>query len=133
MKKDIIFILIGAVIVVAAGVWYFSAATSTPPAESPSKTLTAQVTYTCNDNKTIQASFYKGEQIPVEPGQPPIPTGSVGLVLSDGRTFDLPQTISADGSRYANSDESFVFWSVGDNAIVLENNAEKDYKGCVVK
>ncbi|HTW97059.1 MAG TPA: MliC family protein, partial [Candidatus Methylomirabilis sp.] len=69
----------------------------------------------------------------VAPGEPPIPTGSVKIVLSDGRNFDLPQTISADGSRYANSDESFVFWSVGDGALVLENNAEKDYTGCVVQ
>jgi len=62
----------------------------------------------------------------------PIPSGSVELVLSDGRTFSLPQTISADGVRYANSDESFVFWSTGDEALVLENGEEKEYKNCVV-
>lgn len=63
---------------------------------------------------------------------PPIPSGSVKIILSDGRTFNLPQTISADGGRYANSDESFVFWSKGDGAMVLENNIEKNYMGCVV-
>ncbi len=62
----------------------------------------------------------------------PLPSGSVKIVLSDGRNFDLPQTISADGGRYANSDESFVFWSKGNGALVLENNVEKSYIGCVV-
>lgn len=90
----------------------------------------AQVTYICNGGKTIEAVFYKGESKPVEPGQPPIPSGSVKIVLSDGRNFDLPQTISADGGRYANSDESFIFWSKGDGALMLENNVEKNYTGC---
>ena len=95
-------------------------------------TLITQVTYICNGDKTIEAAFYKGETKPVEPGEMPIPSGSVKIVLSDGRSFDLPQTISADGGRYANNDESFVFWSKGDSATILENNIEKDYKGCIV-
>jgi membrane-bound inhibitor of C-type lysozyme len=104
-------------------------ATFTPlPAKSP----IVQATYLCNGDKTIDVAFYKGEFKPVKPGEPPIPSGSVKIVLSDGRTFDLPQTISADGSRYANSDESFIFWSKGDGALVLENNVEKNYTGCVV-
>jgi membrane-bound inhibitor of C-type lysozyme len=65
------------------------------------------------------------------PGQPPIPTGVVSLRLSDGRALDLGQTISADGARYANPDESFVFWSKGDGALVLEKGVEKTYIGCV--
>jgi len=68
----------------------------------------------------------------VEPGQMPIPSGSAEIVLSDGRSFNLPQTISADGGRYANSDESFVFWSKGNGALVLENNVEKNYIECVI-
>ncbi|MFH1245566.1 MAG: MliC family protein, partial [Candidatus Omnitrophota bacterium] len=95
-------------------------------------TLITQVVYICNGNKKIEAAFYKGETKPVEPGEMPIPSGSVKIVLSDGRNFNLPQTVSADGGRYANSDESFVFWSKGDTVLVLENNAEKDYVGCVV-
>jgi len=95
-------------------------------------TLIVQVTYICNGSKTIEVAFYKGETKSVELGEMPIPSGSVKIVLSDGRNFDLPQTISADGGRYANNDESFVFWSKGDGAIILENNIEKDYKGCIV-
>jgi len=96
------------------------------------KYLIAQVMYICNNNKTINASFYKGKTKLVKPGEPPIPSGSMKIVLSDGRSFDLPQTISADGSRYANTDESFIFWSKGDGALVLENNIEKNYRGCIV-
>jgi membrane-bound inhibitor of C-type lysozyme len=92
----------------------------------------AQATYLCDGGKTIQAAFYKGEEHAVEPGQPPVPSGSVKIVLSDGRSFDLAKTLSADGGRYANADESFVFWDKGDTALVLENGAEKDYKGCLI-
>jgi len=102
------------------------------PAQSQPSTLTAEAAYICNAGKTIDAAFYKGEEKPVQPGQMPTPTGSVKIKLSDGRNFDLPQTISADGSRYSNSDESFVFWSKGNGALVLENNVEKNYTGCIV-
>jgi len=96
------------------------------------KSPIAQATYLCDGGRTIQAAFYKGEEHAVEPGQPPVPSGSVKLVLSDGRNFDLAKTLSADGGRYANADESFVFWDKGDTALVLENGAEKDYKGCLI-
>jgi len=137
--KFVLIIVILAVIIGAGALWY--AKIQEEPYQSVENTnnkgvqnlsLTAQATYNCNGGKTIQAAFYKGEPKPVEPGQPPIPTGSVKLILSDGRRFDLPQTISADGGRYANSDESFVFWSKGDGALVLENGVAKDYQGCLV-
>ncbi len=108
---------------------------SSPSSQSspsaPSSSPIAQATYNCNDGKTVGASFYKGESKTVQPGEMPVPTGSVKIVLSDGRSFDLPQTISADGGRYANADESFIFWSKGDGAIVMENNVES-YTGCVL-
>ncbi len=132
MKKNLIFILLIVIIIAGAGIWYINNKGNKSPSPSPSPSPIAQVTYICNGDKTIDAAFYKGEQKQVEPGEMPIPSGSVKIVLSDGRNFDLPQTISADGSRYANSDESFVFWSKGDTALVLENNAEKDYIRCVV-
>jgi hypothetical protein len=37
----------------------------------------------------------------------------VELMLSDGRSLSLPQVMSASGARYANKDESFVFWNKG--------------------
>jgi membrane-bound inhibitor of C-type lysozyme len=96
-------------------------------------TLINTVLYSCNGGKTINTAYYQGEnKPPAGPDMPPIPGGSVVLNLSDGRNMTLNQTISADGARYANPDESFVFWSKGEGALVLENNQEKSYIGCIV-
>ncbi len=132
MKKNLIFIIVILIILAGVGIWYASQNGEEDLSPSPSPSLIAQVTYLCDDDRTIEAAFYKKEEESVEPGEQPIPSGSVKLVLNDGRSFDLPQTISADGGRYANSDESFIFWSKGDTAFVLENNIEKYYTGCVV-
>lgn len=103
------------------------------PAPVPKVKPIAVVSYSCKDSKTIDAEYYKGTPPPVVPGQPPIPGGSIHLKLSDGRAMTLPQTTSADGSRYANKDESFIFWDKGDNALVLENNEQKSFVECVLK
>ena len=124
MKKYLI--IISFLAILGAGARYYFANTSA------SQTLITRAMYICSDNKTIDAAYYRGAVIPVKPGEPPIPTGSVSIKLSDGRNLRLLQTISADGARYANSDESFVFWSKGDGALVLEKGAEKNYTGCVV-
>jgi len=126
MKKNSIVIFIIAIVIVGVGVWYFGINKNLP------LSLITQVDYSCNNNKTINAAFYKGEEKAVQPGEMPIPSGSARIVLSDGRNFDLLQTISADGARYANSDESFIFWSKGDGALILENDEEKDYVGCMI-
>lgn len=132
MKKNLVLILLAIIIIagVGIGIWYTAQgkkSSSALPAQPP----VAQATYICNGDKTIEATFFKGESKSIEPGQPPILTGSVKLVLSDGQKMDLSQTISADGGRYANSAESFVFWNKGDGALVLENGVENNYKGCV--
>ncbi|MBN9023451.1 MAG: MliC family protein [Rhizobiales bacterium] len=76
------------------------------------------VTFDCKDDKNIEATFYPDK---------------VSLVLSDGRTMDLPQTMSGSGIRYANEDETFVFWSKGDTAFVTEGADEKEtFSDCVV-
>ena len=93
------------------------------------KADTTRVHYQCDDAKTIDAVFVSGDHAPT--GDPPRPTGHVTIALSDGRTLTLPQTLSADGVRFANADESFVFWLKGDGALVLEHNQEKSYIGCV--
>lgn len=51
-------------------------------------------------------------------------------MLSDGRRFDLAQTLSADGARYATPSGAFVFWSKGNGAFVLEHG-RRTYAGCV--
>ena len=81
------------------------------PAES------IRATFHCDGGKSIVAVFENGAQ------------ASVHLTLSDGRQLALPQARSADGARYANADESFVFWNKGNTAIV-EERGRTTYSGC---
>jgi membrane-bound inhibitor of C-type lysozyme len=53
----------------------------------------------------------------------------VELTLSDGRKLALPQAVSASGARYANADESVVFWNKGRTAFV-EEAGKQTYTGC---
>ena len=95
------------------------------------KTPIAVASYFCDAHKTIIASYYDGESKPAPSvDQPPTPGGSVSVVLSDGRTMTLHQTISADGGRYANSDESIVFWNKGRGVMFTEGNTQT-YTGCI--
>jgi len=73
--------------------------------------------FECPNDKSIAAVFYPSNH-------------SVNIVLSDGRKLSLPQTISASGARYANSDESFVFWNKGNTAFIEEGNTTT-YQDCV--
>ncbi len=144
MKKNIWIIVIIAIFCVGAVAWYAGRRNSAGPAEEiPSsqtelpeqnaageQTFIARAVYVCDGGKTIAASFYEGEPVFIEPGQMPIPAGSVKIVLSDGRNFDLPQTISASGARYANENESIIFWNKGDAVMIFENGGEKDYTNC---
>src|SRR5262245_30436395 len=83
-------------------------------AENP----TAKAKFACHGGKTIMAGFYPS---------------SVKLKLSDGRSLTVPQAMSGSGARYANADESFVFWNKGDTAFITEGNPEKQtYADCVV-
>jgi membrane-bound inhibitor of C-type lysozyme len=41
---------------------------------------------------------------------------------------------AASGARYANKDETFVFWNKGDTAFVTEGKDGKEtYSGCATK
>lgn len=90
-----------------------------------------EIDYICSGNKTINAKFYKGEDIIVEEGQPPVPSASVSLVFDNGDTQTLDQDVSASGVRYINENQDFVFWTKGNSAMVLENNEPTDYVGCI--
>jgi membrane-bound inhibitor of C-type lysozyme len=88
---------------------------TTAPAFAEDAVATA--TFRCADGKSIEATFYADE---------------VTLTLSDGRKLALPQVTSGSGARYANGDETFVFWNKGDTAFVTEGSDEKlTYKDCV--
>ncbi len=62
-------------------------------------------TYACDGGKQIQATY--GDE-------------NVHVMTSEGKDLILPHTRSADGGRYANSNESFIFWSKGNGAFVME-------------
>ncbi|MEN9649749.1 MAG: hypothetical protein RL094_716 [Candidatus Parcubacteria bacterium] len=88
--------------------------------------------YSCDKDMALTASYYDASStVAVKTGQKPVPTGSVKIALDDGRSFTIAQTISASGVRYANADESFVFWSKGKGVMILEQGQEKEYKNCV--
>lgn len=130
---------IAVVLVLALGVWLSLHLGQTAPTSLGSSI--GVVSYSCDQGKTISAEYFKGTDKPGQNGGPPEPGGAVKLELSDGRNLTLKQTISADGARYSDGDpasrlgqggaETFVFWSKGNTAVVLENNEEKSYLGCI--
>ncbi len=71
--------------------------------------------FECDREKALKAEFLEG---------------SVRLALSDGRVLNLPQTVSADGARYANTDGSFVFWNKGIIAFIEESGSQT-YESCL--
>ena len=72
----------------------------------------------CAEGKSIDAIFVDAT------------ASSVRLTLSDGRKLSLPQARSGSGARYANGDESFVFWNKGNTAFV-EEGGKTTYADCV--
>jgi membrane-bound inhibitor of C-type lysozyme len=86
---------------------------------APSEVPVSINTFSCEQGKTIGAVFYSDK---------------VALTLSDGRKMTLPQATSASGARYANADESFVFWNKGNTAFISEGKTEpqaQSYQNCV--
>ena len=74
--------------------------------------------FACAEGKSIDATFVNGT------------ASSVRLTLSDGRRLSLPQARSASGARYANGDESIVFWNKGNTAFI-EEGGKTTYADCV--
>ncbi len=64
--------------------------------------------YKCDEEKALKAEILDR---------------GVRLLLSDGRQISLPQTVAASGTRYANTNESFIFHTKGSSAFVEENGA----------
>jgi len=85
----------------------------------PTRTPSLEANFTCNDNKSLEVAFYNEGDFP-----------SANLVMSDGTSVLLYQVESASGARYANSDESIVFFNSGNEAFV-EENGEMSYEDCV--
>jgi len=90
----------------------------------------ASVDYRCDGGRTLAAQYFNGP-LRTAPDGRPIPGGRVDLVLGDGRRLSLPQTLSGSGIRYADADETVVFWSKGDGAFLEEGPAQAvSYANC---
>ena len=84
-------------------------------AEKATGSIINSVTFSCAGNKTIQVLFFDDK---------------AEITLSDGRHMLLLQAISASGARYANTDESFVFWNKG-NTVFIEECQKITFKDCI--
>lgn len=103
-----------------------------PSSTYPNQAFITSVTYHCDHNKQITASYFSGPQRPVRLGHIPQPTGSVHVSFDEHPPQKLNQTISANGVRYANTDESLVFWNKGNTALIMRNNSmDLTYTHCL--
>ena len=118
-----VIILIGIFLI---GLYFGHSSVALAPQPAPRATSTVTVatstlitgaTFICPNHSYVSAMFYQD---------------GVKLLLSDGRTMTLPHALSADGARYANPDESFVFWNKGNGAFITEEGTTT-YSGCVTK
>ena len=73
--------------------------------------------FVCTGGRSIRAVFNNGSR------------PRVALILSDGRYVVLPEAKSGSGARYANREESFVFWNKGQTAFIVERG-KTTYAGC---
>lgn len=107
-------------------------ATTTPGAAAGNTV----VAYSCDQGKTLDAEYIDGGPASSTPDGRPVPTGAVELTFSDGTMMRLPQTISASGVRYANAEESFIFWSKGNTAFIQQGTGadqKETYSNCVAE
>lgn len=80
--------------------------------------ISSNVKFICAEDKVIYADFYKN---------------FVHVGTNFWKAIYLPQTISASGARYANEDESVVFWNKGNTAFITEGDPNNPtYKDCVI-
>ncbi len=127
------------IIIIGAFLWYNRNATWLAPLLGTTnrelQTQSGVASYSCDAGKTIAATFYTGTSTsPVATNTPLTPNGSVALALSDGRNMTLPQTISGSGTRFANANESVVFWSKGNTAFITEGTGStsvQTFANCV--
>lgn len=116
MKTRTAILVLAALALVAGAAWRYYSGRAASPSGDGSQPI-ASINLACDAGKSIGAAFYES---------------SVTLNLSDGRSLVLPQTEAASGIRYANPDESFVFWGKGNTAFVEEGDAGETYRGCII-
>lgn len=86
-----------------------SAAEENTSTETDINTPISEAAYLCKNARTVRAVYFQSKVI---------------IELSDGRAAQLPQVESASGAKYANSDESLIFWRQGADAFVEETGQQ---------
>jgi membrane-bound inhibitor of C-type lysozyme len=120
MKAKIIIAIIVGVILITLGVVLFLNNNKVQNSDqNQSEIITAR--FTCVNGSYIDAAFNNSEN-----------PKNVSLTLSDERKYTLPQVMSASGARYANQDESFVFWNKGDTAFI-EEGGKTTFTDCLAE
>lgn len=112
--------LLIAIAVVIIAIYFLNKADKALPENSKNPTTSftqTTVQYACNAGKSIDATFTSSSTVMVK--------------LSDSRTLSLTQTASTDGTRYTNPENNFAFWLKGNGALILENNTDQSYAGCI--
>jgi membrane-bound inhibitor of C-type lysozyme len=110
--------LLAVLVAVIAGCVPVQAPTPVPVMEEEATGNVIEATFVCPDGTSLDTVFDND-------------AATVTVGLPDGEVT-LPRAISASGARYANSDESIVFWNKGDEAFV-EVNGEIVYQDCVAE
>ncbi|MDR3547147.1 MAG: MliC family protein [Candidatus Pacebacteria bacterium] len=120
MKRSVLWTVV-AVVVIVVGValfFMFGYGSAGNPNGSAASSSTI-VTYLCDNQRIIAAQFG---------------SSSVTMALSDGRSFQMPQTMSGSGIRYeqgSGTAQDVTFVNEGDNAYLMENGSTT-YDNCVV-
>ncbi len=117
-KKAVFYIVI--IVLVAIVIYSFihsgpkiTPPTTTTPLVTTMPVVTNTTMYSCDAGTTITAGFS---------------TSAVHVALSDGRSFDLPQVVSADGAQYTNGTVALI--TKGDQAF-LQENGKTTYDNCI--
>lgn len=102
--KQAITIIIGIIILGAIGATLYFGGVFAPTDEEPAASVEREETLTCADGTDIHTQYLENEHVIVELA---------------GTPYELAPVRAASGARYANSDESFVFWNKGTESMIL--------------
>ncbi len=119
-------------LVIAGGAYVLFAPKAAAPSVSTASSQT-NVTYLCQGGSSITATYTVASTSTAPSALSATQPGSVALVLSDGRSFTLPQVQSGSGIRYEKNvaiGQDVAFVSKGDNAMLIENGLTT-YADCV--
>jgi membrane-bound inhibitor of C-type lysozyme len=120
MSKQKIVLIVLLIVILIAGILLFTEQGKKKGNIPVEKEIPIAARFDCQDGSFIEAKFFNKDPRYVD------------LNLSDRRQISVPQAISASGARYANADESFVFWNKGDTAFI-EEGGKTTFTDCATK